>query len=271
MRPSRCRRPLRCPPSPSNQFQSSCVQLTGGFATGQHLSISFFWKSLTSQWAVLTTAWTWTLGTQKKFEKKLDNAHGCRVQWGIPRGYPPLPPWGGGGEQLPCQGGWHGSCCALLYYHTGLLLLSSTSTAFVTDAISSCQYLTLCSILCCSAIANSFLINSIRCAKAKRKTNLVSLSSSILYFILILWLLLLLLDSADKLHHPRIAPFVKPRVRLGLFGLGEFHRLAAPRLRDRTREVFDAERDHVAQVALGADVGEVVRHGITVGQNSFSV
>ena len=184
---------------------------------------------------------------------------------GYPKGIPPPPPLGGGGgEQLPCQGGWHGSCCALLYYHTGLLLLSSTSTAFVTDAISSCQYLTLCSILCCSAIANSFLINSIRCDKAKRKTNLVSLSSSILYFILILWLLLLL-DSANQIHHPRVATFVEPRVRLGLFGLGEFHRLAAPRLRDRSREVFDAEGDAVAQVALGADVGEVVRHVVKVG------
>jgi hypothetical protein len=30
------------------------------------------------------------------------------------------------------------------------------------------------------------LINSIRCDKAKRKTNLVSLSSSILYFMLLL-------------------------------------------------------------------------------------
>ena len=103
-----------------------------------------------------------------------------------------------------------------------------------------------------------------RCDKAKRKTNLVSLSSSILYFILILWLLLLL-DSADKLIHPRVATFVEPDVRLGLLGLGEFHRLAAPRLRDRSREVFDAEGDAVAQVALGADVGEVVRHGVKVG------
>ena len=101
-----------------------------------------------------------------------------------------------------------------------------------------------------------------RCDKAKRKTNFVSLSSSILYFILVL---LLLLDSADKLIHPRVAAFVKPDVRLGLFSLGEFHRLAAPRLRDRSREVFDAEGDHVAQVALGADVGEVVRHVVKVG------
>ncbi len=83
---------------------------------------------------------------------------------------------------------------------------------------------------------------------------------------LLLWLLLLLLlDSANQFHHPRVATFVKPDVRLGLFGLGEFHRLTAPRLRDRSREVFDAERDHVAQVALGADVGEVVRHVVKLG------
>ena len=82
---------------------------------------------------------------------------------------------------------------------------------------------------------------------------------------------LLLLDSADKLIHPRVTAFVKPDVRLGLFSLGEFHRLAAPRLRDRSREVFDAERDHVAQVALGADVGEVVRHGVTLVDAAFSV
>ena len=82
---------------------------------------------------------------------------------------------------------------------------------------------------------------------------------------------LLLLDSADKLIHPRVTAFVKPDVRLGLLSLGEFHRLAAPRLRDRSREVFDAERDHVAQVALGADVGEVVRHGVTLVDAAFSV
>jgi len=81
----------------------------------------------------------------------------------------------------------------------------------------------------------------------------------------------LLSDSADKLIHPRVAAFVKPDVRLGLFSLGEFHRLAAPRLRDRSREVFDAEGDHVAQVALGADVGEVVRHGVTLVDAAFSV
>jgi len=81
-----------------------------------------------------------------------------------------------------------------------------------------------------------------------------------------MWLLLLLLlDSADKLIHPRVAAFVKPDVSLGLFGLGEFHALTAPRLRDRSREVFDAEGDAVAQVALGADVGEVVRHVVKVG------
>ncbi len=73
------------------------------------------------------------------------------------------------------------------------------------------------------------------------------------------------LDSANQFHHPRVTAFVKPDVRLGLFGLSEFHRLAAPRLRDRSREVFDAERDHAAQVALGADVGEVVRHVVKIG------
>ena len=83
--------------------------------------------------------------------------------------------------------------------------------------------------------------------------------------------MLLLLDSANQFHHPRVPTFVKPDVRLGLFGLGEFHRLAAPRLRDRSREVFDAEGDAVAQVALGANVGEVVCHGVTLVDVAFSV
>lgn len=78
-------------------------------------------------------------------------------------------------------------------------------------------------------------------------------------------LVLLLLDSADQIHHPRVATFIEPSVRLGLLGLGEFHRLAAPRFGDRSREVFDAECDHVAEVALGADVGEVVRHVVKLG------
>jgi hypothetical protein len=41
---------------------------------------------------------------------------------GVSQGDTPLPPLGGGGggEQMPCQGGWHGSCCAvmLLCLHT---------------------------------------------------------------------------------------------------------------------------------------------------------
>jgi len=49
-------------------------------------------------------------------KKCLDSVNGARVQWGIPRGYPlPPPRGGGGGEQIPCQGGWHSSCCVLLY------------------------------------------------------------------------------------------------------------------------------------------------------------
>jgi hypothetical protein len=52
-------------------------------------------------------------------QKKLDNVGADRVQWGIPRGYPhpPSPPprgGGGGGEQIPCQGGWHASCCGAI-------------------------------------------------------------------------------------------------------------------------------------------------------------
>ena len=74
-----------------------------------------------------------------------------------------------------------------------------------------------------------------------------------------LWLLLL--DSADKLLHPRVAPFVEPSVRLGLLGLGEGHRITAPTRRKRSRKVLDVERDHVAEIGFGADVGEVVRHG----------
>lgn len=35
--------------------------------------------------------------------------------------------------------------------------------------------------------------------------------------------------------------------------------------------LFDAQGDHVAQVVLGADVGEVVRHVVKVGQRLFSV
>ena len=83
--------------------------------------------------------------------------------------------------------------------------------------------------------------------------------------VLLVSVAVVLLDSADKLIHPRVATFVEPDVRLSLLGLGEFHALTAPRLRDRSREVFDAEGDAVAQVALGADVGEVVRHGVKVG------
>ena len=77
--------------------------------------------------------------------------------------------------------------------------------------------------------------------------------------------MLCLLDSANQFLHPRVVPLIEPSVRLGLLGLGEFHRLTAPRLRDRSREVFDAEGDAVAQVALGTDVGEVVRHVVKVG------
>jgi hypothetical protein len=60
--------------------------------------------------------WAQEKSHKKKFffcGKCLDSVNGARVQWGIPRGYPPPPPGGGGGggEQIPCQGGWHGSCC----------------------------------------------------------------------------------------------------------------------------------------------------------------
>jgi hypothetical protein len=104
-----------------------------------------------------------------------------------------------------------------------------------------------------------------RLFESKTNLSLFVFSKDIVIVLHIDTALLLFLDSADKLIHPRVTAFVKPDVRLGLFSLGEFHALAAPRLRDRSREVFDAEGDHVAQVALGADVGEVVRHGVKVG------
>ena len=37
------------------------------------------------------------------------------------------------------------------------------------------------------------------------------------------------------------------------------------------RDLFDAQGDGVAQVGFGADVGEVVRHGVKVGQRIFPV
>ncbi len=81
----------------------------------------------------------------------------------------------------------------------------------------------------------------------------------------------MLLDSADKRHHPRVVLFIEPSVRLGLFGLREFHRGAAPTRGKRSREVFDAEGDLVAKVGFGADVGEVVRHVEKVGQRVIPV
>lgn len=39
----------------------------------------------------------------------------------------------------------------------------------------------------------------------------------------------------------------------------------------RFRDLFDTQGDHAAQVALGVDVGEVVRHVVKVGQRLFSV
>ena len=39
----------------------------------------------------------------------------------------------------------------------------------------------------------------------------------------------------------------------------------------RFRDLFDAQGDHAAQVAFGVDVGEVVHHGVKVGQRLFSV
>lgn len=36
-------------------------------------------------------------------------------------------------------------------------------------------------------------------------------------------------------------------------------------------DLFDAQGDHVLEVAFGADVGEVVRHGVKVRQRLFSV
>ncbi len=84
--------------------------------------------------------------------------------------------------------------------------------------------------------------------------------------------MLCLLDSADKRHHPRVAPLIEPTVGLGLLGLGQLGmRTAAPTLGDRSREVFDAEGDLVAEVGFGADVGEVVRHVEKVGQRVFAV
>jgi len=46
-----------------------------------------------------------------------------------------------------------------------------------------------------------------------------------------------------------------------------------PRIEPRIgfRDLFDAQGDHAAQVALGVDVGEVVRHGVKVGQRLFFV
>ena len=84
-------------------------------------------------------------------------------------------------------------------------------------------------------------------------------------------LLLLLLDSADKFLHPRVVPLIEPSVRLGLLGLGEFHRGAAPACGKRSRKVLDAEGDLVAEVGFGADVGEVVCHGVRVGERGFTV
>ena len=85
-------------------------------------------------------------------------------------------------------------------------------------------------------------------------------------------MLWLLLDSADKRHHPRVAPLIEPSVGLGLLGLGQLGmRTAAPTLGDRSRKVFDAEGDLVAEVGFGADVGEVVCHGVRVGERGFTV
>ena len=72
--------------------------------------------------------------------------------------------------------------------------------------------------------------------------------------------MLCLLDSANQFLHPRITAFVEPSVRLGLLGLGEFHRLTAPACGKRSRKVFDVEGDLLAEVGFGADVSEVVRH-----------
>ena len=82
---------------------------------------------------------------------------------------------------------------------------------------------------------------------------------------------LLLLDSADQFLHPRVAPLIEPSVGFRLLGLGEFHRLTAPTRGKRSREVFDVEGDLLAEVGFGADVSEVVRHVVKVGQRFFSV
>ena len=39
----------------------------------------------------------------------------------------------------------------------------------------------------------------------------------------------------------------------------------------RFRDLFDAQGDSVAQVGFGADVGEVVCHGVRVGERGFVV
>ena len=55
------------------------------------------------------------------------------------------------------------------------------------------------------------------------------------------------------------------------FHLG--NRRFIPRIKPsvRFRDLFDAQGDGVAQVGFGADVGEVVRHGVKIEQSIFPV
>ena len=55
------------------------------------------------------------------------------------------------------------------------------------------------------------------------------------------------------------------------FHLG--NRRFIPRIEPRIgfRDLFDGQGDHVLEVALGVDVGEVVRHVVKVGEKGFTV
>jgi hypothetical protein len=62
---------------------------------------------------------------KKKFEKKLDGVGGAWVQWGIPRGYPPLPPLGGGGGGASPVPRWLARfllCLIVLPYHFSVMI-----------------------------------------------------------------------------------------------------------------------------------------------------
>jgi len=122
--PLKCHRQLRCPPDPTIWFRFPCPKIRRKAEIRPHLSYIFF--HFLSSVDLAFTLEIFARSREKSQKSFFDlDAHLARyllpadvmpTSWHDSCSPPPPPPGGGGGggEQIPCQRGWHASCCGAI-------------------------------------------------------------------------------------------------------------------------------------------------------------